>query len=125
GKKLGVSIGLLVGTFLVGMYSDTESLPQTMLASAVAIVLFYMTPNALLKLLAKFIPGTTEYTYEERKYLQKVRDVTARRVEQYAAVFEALSKSFIQTTDKSNDRDYEDETDYFLSLVTEKTCQQC
>src|SRR5699024_563901 len=66
-----------------------------------------------------------EYTYEERKYLQKIRDVTAQRVEQYSSVFEALSKSFIQSTDKTVDQDYQNETDYFLSLVTEKTCQQC
>ncbi len=125
GKKHGVSLGLLVGTFLVGIYGGIDSLTSTMLASLAAIILFYLTPTRLLKQLAKFIPGTTEYSYEERKYLQKIRDVTAHRVEQYSAVFEALSKSFIQTTDKSTDQDYQAETDYFLSLVTEKTCQQC
>src|SRR5699024_6302075 len=93
GKKIGVSLGLLVGTFLVAIYGDFESFQSTMLASLVAVILFYATPNHLLKQLAKFIPGTTEYTYEERKYLQKMRDVTAQRVERYSSVFEALSKS--------------------------------
>ena len=125
GKKFSVSIGLLVGTFLVGIYGDADSIVHTMVASGIAILLFLATPNKYLKEIAKYIPGTTEYTYEERKYLKKVRDVTAQRVEQYAGVFEALSKSFIQSADKSNDQDYQDETDYFLSLVTEKTCQLC
>src|SRR5699024_10589337 len=44
---------------------------------------------------------------------------------QYSTVFDALSKSFIQSADKSKDQNAQDETDYFLSLVTEKTCQLC
>ncbi len=125
GKKHGVSVGLLVGTFLVGIYGEMQAFTATMLESSVAILLFYLTPNGLLKQLSKFIPGTTEYSFEERKYLQKIRDVTAQRVEQFSAVFEALSKSFIQSSDKTTDQERMDETDYFLSLVTEKTCQMC
>ncbi|MBO1004444.1 stage II sporulation protein E [Pseudogracilibacillus auburnensis] len=125
GKKHGVSLGLLVGTFLVGIYGDMQTLTATMLESSIAILLFYLTPNNLLKQMSKYIPGTTEYSYEERKYLQKIRDVTAQRVEQYSAVFEALSKSFIQSTESQNEQEHMDETDYFLSLVTEKTCQMC
>src|SRR5690625_1495093 len=96
-----------------------------MLESINAIFMLYMTQSSLLKQLSRYIPGTTEYSYEERKYLQKIRDVTAQRVEQFSEVFEALSKSFIQSTEKKSDNDVIDETDYFLSLVTEKTCQQC
>lgn len=125
GKKHGVSVGLLVGTFLVGIYGEMQTLTSTMLESSIAIMMFYLTPNPLLKRLSKYIPGTTEYSFEERKYLQKVRDVTAQRVEQFSAVFEALSKSFIQSSEKTNDQERIDETDYFLSLVTEKTCQSC
>lgn len=125
GKKHGVSLGLLVGSFLVGIYGDFDGFTTTMLTSGIAVLLFYLTPNRFLKKLAKYIPGTTEYTYEERKYLQKIRDVTAQRVGQYASVFEALSKSFIQSTEKTQDPDYQDETDYFLSRVTGKTCQHC
>src|SRR5690625_581845 len=124
GKKHGAALGLLVGSFLVGMYGGLQSLSSTMLESVLAICLFYFTPSNLLKQLSRYIPGTTEYSYEERKYLQKIRDVTAQRVEQFSEVFEALSKSFIQSTEKPTDQDI-DETDYFLSLVTENTCQQC
>lgn len=125
GKKIGVSLGLLVGTFLVGIYGDIGTLSTTMIETSIAVVLFFLTPNHLLKQLSKYIPGTTEYSYEERKYLQKMRDVTAKRVEQYSAVFEALSKSFIRSTELSKEIEKPDETDYFLSLVTEKTCQMC
>lgn len=125
GRKHGVSLGLLVGTFLVGMYGGVDSIGTTMLESGIAIGLLYLTPVKALKWLSRSVPGTNEYSYEERKYLQKIRNITAQRVGQFSAVFEALSKSFIQSTEKQTDQELHNETDYFLSLVTEKTCQLC
>src|SRR5699024_4010417 len=71
-------------------------------------------------------PGTEEYTMEQEQYLQKVRNITAKRVEEFSGVFEALSKSFL-TNDVSLDDelDTKQETDIFLSRITEKTCQLC
>lgn len=125
GKKHGASLGLLVGTVLVGMYGETSIISITMAESLLAIIFFYLTPTKWLQKVSKYIPGTNEYSYEERKYLQKVRDVTAQRVEQFSAVFAALSESFIQSTEAVGDRESQHETDYFLSRVTEKSCQQC
>lgn len=127
GKKMGVSIGLLVGTFLVGIYGDAANLAPSLLESSIAIGLFFITPASWVKKLSRYIPGTEEYTNEQEQYLQKVRNVTAKRVEQFSDVFEALSKSF-QTVEYSpveQDADDKKETDYFLSQVTEKTCQGC
>src|SRR5699024_6483293 len=89
--------------------------------------LFCFTPRRLSDKLASFIPGTEAYSNEQEQYLQKVRNVTARRVEQLSDVFEALSKSFITKEEKliTEGDDDSRETDYFLSEVTEKTCQLC
>ena len=125
GRKHGASLGLLVGTVLIGVYGETSTLTVTLLESGIAIILFYLTPTKTLQKVSKFIPGTNEYSFEERKYLQKIRDVTAQRVEQFSSVFAALSESFIQSTDKTDDKNHQHETDYFLSKVTEKSCQHC
>src|SRR5699024_6992534 len=111
------SLGLLVGTVLIGVYGETSTLTVTLLESGIAIILFYLTPTKTLQKVSKFIPGTNEYSFEERKYLQKIRDVTAQRVEQFSSVFAALSESFIQSTDKTDDKNHQHETDYFLSKV--------
>src|SRR5699024_12471589 len=71
------------------------------------------------------IPGTSEHTNEEKQYVQKIRDVTAQRVERFSSVFAALSVSFIQSTEGKKEQNEQIETDYFLSKVTEKSCQQC
>ncbi|TXL63456.1 stage II sporulation protein E [Cerasibacillus terrae] len=126
GRKLGVSIGLLVGTLLVGLYGDTIHFIPFLLESLFAICLFLITPANWIKKISRYIPGTEEYTMEQEQYLQKVRNITAKRVEEFSGVFEALSKSFL-TNDVSLDDelDTKQETDIFLSRITEKTCQLC
>src|SRR5699024_8986930 len=45
GIKISVSLGLLVGTFLVGIYGDAETIIPSLLASLSAVLLFFITPN--------------------------------------------------------------------------------
>lgn len=126
GKKPGVVAGLLVGTVLVGIYSDANALLPSISESLIAAIIFFLTPGGFFREVSRYIPGTEEYTNEQEAYLQKVRNVTAKRVEQFSDVFEALSKSF--TTGYGSVQDSTDakkETDYFLSHVTENTCQHC
>lgn len=124
GNKTGVAFGLFVGSFLVSIYGNVASIYPTMAESMLAISLFYITPQKWLKTIATLVPGTSEYSEEERQYLQKMRNVTAKRVEQFSDVFAALSKSFMAKEQKKR-LDQTIETDYLLSNVTEKLCQQC
>ncbi|MBL4954195.1 stage II sporulation protein E [Neobacillus sp. OS1-32] len=126
GKKVGVSFGLLIATLLIGMYGEGGgSVKLMLLESAAAIGLFLLTPRALTSRLAKYIPGTPEYTAEQQKYMRKMRDVTAHRVSQFSSVFDALSKSFSQMELLSKEDEGQRELDYFMGNVTAKTCQNC
>ncbi|MDF0727820.1 stage II sporulation protein E [Cytobacillus sp. S13-E01] len=126
GKKIGVSIGLIIGTLLIGLYGEgSAQLLSTLYESLVAIAFFLLTPQMLTSKLAKYIPGTSEYSAEQQLYLRKIRDVTANRVSQFSTVFQALSNSFSNYGLPLEEVDQEREIDYFLSNVTEKTCQTC
>ncbi|MBV7509252.1 stage II sporulation protein E [Bacillus sp. sid0103] len=127
GKKIGVSIGLFIATLLIGMYGEggDGTILLTVLETAAAVFLFLLTPQVLTSRLAKYIPGTPEYTAEQQKYMRKMRDVTAQRVSQFSNVFHALSKSFSQMEVQPREDESEREMDYFMSNVTEKTCQTC
>ncbi|WP_425571913.1 stage II sporulation protein E [Pontibacillus salipaludis] len=126
GKKIGVGVGLFVGTMLIGIYGEgLGSLAPSMLESSVAVLLFFVTPEKWIRSLARYIPGTNEHSQEQEQYLQKIRNVTANRVEQFSSVFQALSKSFAQVQHHMDEEQESKETDYFLSNVTEKTCQSC
>ncbi|WP_221569264.1 stage II sporulation protein E [Alkalihalobacillus sp. TS-13] len=127
GRKIGVSIGLFIGTLLLGLYGpESGILTTTLLESCVAVGLFLLTPNKAISKISRYIPGTKEYTQEQQQYLRKVRDVTASRVEQFSNLFQALSNSFstVSATSMIEDEDKR-ELDMFLSNVTEKTCQNC
>ncbi|WP_442597390.1 stage II sporulation protein E [Neobacillus sp. D3-1R] len=126
GKKIGVSLGLFISTLLIGMYGEgAGTLSISLLETAVAILLFLLTPQVFTSKVAKYIPGTTEYAAEQQQYMRKMRDVTAQRVAKFSTVFEALSNSFSNIDGKVDELDSEKELDYFLSNVTEKTCQTC
>ncbi|MFC7322303.1 stage II sporulation protein E [Halobacillus campisalis] len=124
GNKLGVSAGLFVSTILMGVYTG-GSMSASLTASLFAIILFFLTPDRWVKRLSRFVPGTDEHGQEQQKYLQKVRDVTAVRVGKFSDVFEALAKSFHHNGLSKQEEDNTQEVDYFLSHVTEKTCQAC
>lgn len=126
GKKIGVGIGLLVGTLLIGLYIEGDSqIYSTLAESSLAIIIFLLTPKEFIKNIAKYVPGTTEYWKDQQQYLRKFRDVTAGKVEQFSTLFETLSNSFSSIAVTPEIEDREQEVDYFLSNVTEKTCQMC
>nr|WP_295970492.1 stage II sporulation protein E [uncultured Bacillus sp.] len=126
GQKIGVAVGLFIATLLLGMYGDgSANLVKTISESAVAVILFFLTPVSLTSKLAKYIPGTAEHTQEQQVYMRKMRDVTAQRVAQFSSVFQALSDSFSSHDEKMEFEDIDRELDYFLGNVTEKTCQLC
>lgn len=126
GRKIGVASGLLIATLLIGLYGEgTNNIMVTLYESLVAVALFILTPSSIINKIAKHIPGTVENSDEQQQYARKVRDVTAQRVEQFSHVFEALSNSFSQVDERGRLEEDEKEFDYFLSNVTEKTCQLC
>ncbi|MBM7646450.1 stage II sporulation protein E [Scopulibacillus daqui] len=126
GRKIGVSLGLVIGTLLIGMYGQGyQQLPSTMIDSLIAAALFLLTPKSVSAKLASYIPGTKEYHAQEQQYSKKLRDVTAHRVEQFSNLFQTLSNSFSPGKFYNEEESYGKEVDMFLSNVTEKTCQTC
>ncbi|TDQ34216.1 stage II sporulation protein E [Aureibacillus halotolerans] len=126
GRRPGVGLGLILATLLIGMYMhDISGLAPLIMESVVAIGLLMITPSIVTDRLARFIPGTQEHAHVQQQYLRKVRDVTAGRVEQFSQLFQTLSTSFSTHLQKPAQEESDEEVDYFLSHVTEKTCQTC
>ncbi|WP_103109910.1 stage II sporulation protein E [Brevibacillus reuszeri] len=123
GGKVGVSAGLLIGTAILAIYGGAEeTLYLSLVETSIAIALFILTPAALWKKVARFIPGTPENLQSHQEYMRRVRDVTAGKIQQFSDLFTQLSHSFAQTADRD---EIEEQADAFLSRVTEFTCQRC
>lgn len=122
-KRSGAIAGLMTATVLAGFYGEGNVTNMAALyESAAAAVLLCLTPKLWTDHLSKLIPGTAEHSIEQQRYLRKVRDVTANRMEQFSDLFDALSGSFAQSVQQET---AEREVDLFLSGITEKTCQTC
>ncbi|WP_416148128.1 stage II sporulation protein E [Salipaludibacillus sp. HK11] len=126
GKKISVAAGLIVASLLMAMYADNQApLQITLYESLFAVALFFMTPKAWTEKLSSYIPGTPEHAQEQQKYLRKIRDITAGKVEQFSDLFLSLSRSFTFNENKEGEAEKEKQIDLFLSDVTENTCQMC
>lgn len=125
GQKAGASVGLIIGSLLITLYGEgSADVWTTLWESGAAVLLFLLTPKSFTEQLAKHIPGTNEHVLEQQKYVRNIRDITARRVDQFSNVFRALSESF-STFYPEDGEDVERETDLFLSKITGQTCQTC
>lgn len=124
GRKIGVAIGLLVGTLLMGLYVGEVSLSISLLETGVAIILFLFTPRMVFETISQYIPGTVEYAAIHQDYTRRLRDVTASKVNQFSRVFQELSRSFAKPGLEVEEEE-EEGIDLFLSRVTESTCQLC
>lgn len=123
GGKIGVAAGLVVGTAILAIYGGAEDvLYPSLVESAIAILLFLLTPAAVWKKVSSFIPGTLEHQQSHQEYMRRVRDLTAGKILQFSELFTQLSRSFAQTTAAQGE---EEQMDLFLSRVTESTCQKC
>ncbi|HEY4431237.1 MAG TPA: stage II sporulation protein E [Paenibacillus sp.] len=126
GRKGAVSIGMLLGSTILSVYFTG---PGDMMASTwetcVAVVLFLITPKAMISTIAKYVPGTSDHSRSQHEYARRVRDLTAERVTQFSQVFQQLSSSFGQIPRAGevgkSDREMED----FMSTVTEGACAGC
>ncbi|WP_028988490.1 stage II sporulation protein E [Thermicanus aegyptius] len=126
GKKAGVSLGLLLGTSILIVYTgEREAMWSSSVETIVSILLFLITPKALIEEMAKWLPGTKEYVKEQQERLGRFRELTSERVMQFADLFRQLSKSFAQTSAVAPENLEEVKIDYFLSAVTDQTCQRC
>ena len=126
GKKIGVSVGLLIATLLIGMYgTGTTNLLASLYETLIASFLFFLTPSALTNIIAKHVPGTPEFSQEQQTYMRRIRDVTSHRVNQFSSLFTTLAESFQKQQDRAVQKDREYELNEMLASVAGRTCQTC
>jgi stage II sporulation protein E len=126
GRKGAVSIGMLLGSSILSVYFTG---PGDMMAStwetSIAVLLFLLTPKALISTIAKYVPGTVDHSRSQHEYARRVRDLTAERVTQFSQVFQQLSSSFGQIPRAGEAGKSDRELESFMNAVTEQACAGC
>jgi len=126
GGKAAAVFGLLLGTSVLALYGGnaTDTMTSTWTTVA-ASVLFIFTPRMVTSSISKFVPGTRGYAQNQHDYAQKVRDLTAERVEKFSEVFRQLSRSFRQMTQAGESARRGQDFDQFVKEVHERACSSC
>lgn len=126
GKRMAVALGMLLGSSILAFYigSQTEVMSSTW-ESAVAVLLFLLTPRSMIQTLAQYVPGTQENMKSQHDYAKRVRDITAGRVEQFSEVFRQLSGSFKQFTQEVRPEQREEDVGHFMNSVAQRSCSIC
>lgn len=125
-NRMGVALGMLLGSSILSVYigNQTEVLHSTW-ESVAAVLLFLLTPRSVLRMLAKYVPGTQENLKSQHEYAKRVRDITASRVEQFSEVFRKLSSSFKQITQVDEKEQKDEEIGHFMNAVSHQACSNC
>lgn len=125
GRKIGVAVGLLLGSSILTVYLDgTSDVITSTWESGIAILCFLLTPKSLFSAIAKYVPGTQDHARSQHEYAKRIRDLTAERVSRFSEVFRQLARSFHQIT-AADQTQREDEMEHFMSAVADSTCASC
>lgn len=126
GGKAASFFGMLLGTSVLALYGGNvaDTMASTWATVAAGVFLLF-TPRSLADSLSRYVPGTPHYAQNQHEYAQKVRDLTAERVERFSEVFRQLSRSFRQITQAGESLRQSQNVDHFVSAVQENACAGC
>ncbi|XID91803.1 stage II sporulation protein E [Paenibacillaceae bacterium WGS1546] len=126
GGKAASLFGMLLGASVFELFgAGAGDMMLSTWATAAASLLLLLTPRFALNGLAGFVPGTTSYAQHQQEYAQKVRDLTAERVEKFSEMFRQLSRSFRQMTHEGETELQNRDLDHFVNEVHERACAKC
>ena len=126
GGKMATAFGMLLGTSILSIYIGTQTdVMASTWESVAAATLLMLTPRSIIRIISRYVPGSSEHAKSQYDYAKRVREVTAERVSQYSAVFKQLSSSFGQLNISGTPKKREEEVSHFMSAVAESTCSSC
>ncbi|MFD2702552.1 stage II sporulation protein E [Paenibacillus shunpengii] len=126
GKKLAVSLGMLLGSSILAIYlGGTGDVITSTYESCAAILLFLLTPKSILNVISKYVPGTQDHSHNQHEYAKRIRDLTAERVTRFSQVFKQLSKSFDQMSEVPEIKQGQQDMEHFMNAVADGTCAAC
>ncbi|MGB9809021.1 MAG: stage II sporulation protein E, partial [Caldanaerobacter sp.] len=120
-NKMGTITGFVIGAAIVMFYTGLKfdsgiGVNEMVLAS----LLFAVLPKTYIKEAEKLVKGNKNLN--DRDYSRKLKEVVAVKLKEYSEVFEELSKTFKQSTDKIMDHK---DISYLFEEIANRTCSQC
>ncbi len=123
--RWGTIAGSSCGLFLAmgQLHENILGNPQ-LLPWGMGIMAFLLIPRRCLSQISSYFPNQVSENYS-RDERQKLREVVMSRLDDLAAIFEELAKSFHQTEVAAVDNEQKVDLYSLLDRVCTKNCQQC
>ncbi len=127
GGKMAAAFGMLLGTSILSIYVGSQAdVMSSTWESVAAATLLLLTPRSLIRMISRYVPGTSEHVKSQHEYAKRVREVTAQRVSQFSQVFQQLSLSFGSLGGSAAPAaNKEEEINHFMNAVAERSCASC
>ncbi len=124
GKRFFSGLGFLIGSTVLTLYSaHPATIEQSLILSAIAVLLFYLTPGSLFDALARVTPGTTHHSLRQQEHVRRIKSLMTKRIEEVATVFSELGSSFASAVETPHR--FEDKTVHAIELSKNEICASC
>ncbi|GMA50514.1 stage II sporulation protein E [Alicyclobacillus contaminans] len=120
GLAFAASLSLLTAATNVDWSTTTASI----VAAGAATLLYWLTPQGMLRELATFVPGTVEHSQSEQERTRRIRQLLTEKIDDMGAVFEELAVAFADTTDSALVSDQQ-LLDYAVGSAAKAVCAGC
>lgn len=126
GGKTATAVGMALGASILSFYAgDGEAAVRSSWDTATAVTLFMLTPSSVVRMMARYVPGTVEHHRSQHEYVRRAREMTAKRVRRFAELFRQLSGSFRQDVAGRAVAGWDAGVGPFLDEVAERVCRTC
>ncbi len=124
GKRIVVGLGFLLGATALSLYlMPIQGAMNSLEESAIAILLFLLTPSKITQFLSQYIPGTEQHALTQQEHARKIRELMTARISEVANVFSELAVSFHDTMDPVKATHSQEQT--AIDLTARDLCQFC
>lgn len=98
-KKGWSGIAFVVSASILAIATNVDwgTTTSGIIASVVALTLFWFTPRTTLQRLAEYVPGTVEHSTSEKERARRIRQLLSEKIRDVSDVFDELSTTFADT----------------------------
>lgn len=125
--RVGVVIGYLVGNILLSIYiTNFGSMVQVLLEAALATLLFCFLPTRWIDIITKILPAGPGIKLRRPALAQnRIKEITALRMRDWAQVFTELADSFKQVSSSVEIAQEEQGLEKLFETVGQRVCAGC
>jgi stage II sporulation protein E len=123
--RTGSALGFVMGNMILAAYLNGSAESMLYLREVLgAVVLFFLTPNKLIKFLAGPFKRDLSLMADRRGYSSRIRDITVDKLEKFSKAFSELSKAFGEVAETKMPVERQD-INVLFDRVADRICSDC